>query len=296
MSQPTTAPSDTDVHTATLEVPGAVLTYDVRPGTGDDVPLFLFASPMPAAGLAALAAHVGDRTVITYDPRGSARSTRPDPTAPSTPDDHAGDLHRIIAAVTDGPVDVFASSGGAVNALALVTAHPEQVRTLVAHEPPLARMLPDRDAALAACTAVADAYQQDGFGAGMARFITLVMRRGPIGADVFDPAPDPAAFGLPTTDDGSRDDVLLGQNLRAGTAYQPDLAALRAAATRIVVAVGAESEGEFAARAGVALAELLGVPVVTVPSHHVGFSEGGGGAPAGDPPAFAAALRTVLAG
>ena len=45
---------------------------------------------------------------------------------------------------------VFASSGGAVNALALVERHPEQVRTLVAHEPPLLHVLPDREAALVA--------------------------------------------------------------------------------------------------------------------------------------------------
>ena len=82
---------------------------------------------------------------MTYDPRGVERSTKADPASQSTPEQHADDLHRIIAALGAGPVDLFASSGGAVNALALVAKHPEQVRTLVAHEPPLASILPDRE-------------------------------------------------------------------------------------------------------------------------------------------------------
>jgi pimeloyl-ACP methyl ester carboxylesterase len=59
----------------------------------------------------------------------------------STPDD----LHRLIEVIGGGPVDLFAISGGAVNALALVSKHPEEVRTLVAHEPPIASILDDRE-------------------------------------------------------------------------------------------------------------------------------------------------------
>ena len=83
---------------------------------------------------------------MTYDPRGVERSTKTDPSSESTPEQHADDLHRIIDELGAGPVDLFASSGGAVNALALVAKHPDQVRTLVAHEPPLASILPDREA------------------------------------------------------------------------------------------------------------------------------------------------------
>ena len=146
MTQPTTH---------TLEVPGAVLTYDIREGgsTSDPV-LLLIGSPMGASGFVTLASHFGDRTVVTYDPRGVERSTKTDPASPSTPEQHADDVHRIIAELSAGPVDLFASSGGAVNALALVATHPEQVRTLVAHEPPLAAILPDREDALAACREV----------------------------------------------------------------------------------------------------------------------------------------------
>ena len=122
--------------THTLNVPGATLAYDIRPNDTTTEPvLLLIGSPMGAAGFGTLGSHFMDRTVVTYDPRGSERSEKTDPASPSTPEEHADDLHRLIQALDAGPVDLFASSGGAVNALALVERHPEQVRTLVAHEP-----------------------------------------------------------------------------------------------------------------------------------------------------------------
>jgi pimeloyl-ACP methyl ester carboxylesterase len=149
----------TEPRTQTLEVPGATLTYDVRRNDSSTEPILLMiASPMGAAGFSTLSKHFTDRTVVTYDPRGSERSVRTDGAAQSTPDEHADDLHRLISALDAGPVDIFASSGGAVNALVLVAKHPEQVRTLVAHEPPAATALPDRDAALAATRAVHETY------------------------------------------------------------------------------------------------------------------------------------------
>ena len=142
--------------------------------------LFLIGSPMGAGGFATLASHFTDRTVVTYDPRGVERSAKADPTSESTPQQHADDLHRIIAALGAAPVDLFASSGGAVNALALVATHPEDVRTLVAHEPPLASILPDREGALAASRAVHDAYERGGFGAGMAQLHRHRQPPGPV--------------------------------------------------------------------------------------------------------------------
>lgn len=283
--------------TRTLPVPGAVLTYDVRPGPSDGVAptLFLIGSPMGAGGFGTLAGHFADRTVVTYDPRGVERSTKDDPLSPSTPDEHADDLNRIITALGHGPVDLFASSGGAVNALALVARHPDQVRTLVAHEPPLAAVVPDREFALAATTAIHEAYLAGGYGAGMARFIGVVSHRGPIDAGfVAAPAPDPAMFGMPTDDDGSRSDPLLGQNMLSSTHFEPDFEALRAASTRIVIGVGAESEGELAHRGGEAAAERLGLEPVIFPSGHGGFLGNEYGQP-GDPDGFAAKLREVLA-
>jgi pimeloyl-ACP methyl ester carboxylesterase len=275
----------TEPMTHTLEAPGATLTCDVRPGTGGDIPLFLIGSPMGAAGFGSLASHFPDRTIITYDPRGAERSAKADPSTESSPDQHADDLHRIVEEV-GGPVDLFASSGGAVNALALVAKHPEDVRTLVAHEPPLASLLPDAENAKAAVRAISDSYQRGGFGAGMAHFMAITGHRGPFPDDIAEqPAPDPSMFGMPTEDDGSRTDVLLAQNIISGTHYEPDFDALRAASSRIVIAAGAESEGEMANRGAHAVAERLGTEPVIFPSHH--------GWP-GEPDAFAAKLRDVL--
>jgi pimeloyl-ACP methyl ester carboxylesterase len=286
----------TEPTTRTLAVPGATLAYDVRETPSAEPPLLLIGSPMGAAGFGTLAGHFADRTVVTYDPRGVERSVKDDPTTISTPEQHADDLHRVIEAVGGGPVDLFASSGGAVNALALVAAHPGDVRTLVAHEPPLAAIVPDREAALAACRAVADAYRDGGFGPGMARFIGVVSHQGPFtAADAEAPAPAPAMFGLPAEDDGSRTDPLLFQNIISSTHYEPDFDALRRAATRIVIAVGSESGGQLAFRGGVAAAERLGTQAVRFPSDHGGFL-GGEYGQRGDPDAFAAKLREVLSG
>ena len=282
--------------TMTLDAPGAVLTYDIRGADSDTTSpvLLIIGSPMGASGFVTLAGHFPDRTVVTYDPRGVERSTKTDPLSPSTPEEHADDLHRVIAELGMNPVDVFASSGGAVNALALVAAHPEQVRTLVAHEPPLASVLPDRENALAACRAVHEAYERSGSGAGMALFIAAVSHQGPFGPDYADrPAPDPAMFGMPTEDDGNRTDPLLGQNIVSCTSYEPDFEALRAAPTRIVLGAGAESKGQMAHRGALAVAERLGTEPVIFPSDHGGFL-GGEYGQRGDPDNFAAKLREVL--
>jgi pimeloyl-ACP methyl ester carboxylesterase len=283
------------LQTHTLVVPGAVLTFDVRAGSGTEPALLLIGSPMGAEGFGTLAGHVPDRTVVTYDPRGVGRSRRTDGALETTPDEHADDLSRLIDALAGGPVDVFASSGGAVNALVLVARHPEQVRTLVAHEPPAAQLLPDREEALAASRHVHETYQRSGLGPAMAEFIRLVGLLGPVPADLADqPAPDPAAFGLPTEDDGSRDDPLAGQNIVSCTHHEHDIAALRAASTRIVVAAGVGSEGQLAHRAAVALAERLGTTTVVFPGDHGGFLGGEYGM-TGEPEAFAVTLRQVLA-
>jgi pimeloyl-ACP methyl ester carboxylesterase len=286
----------TEPTTKTLDAPGATVTYDVRSGGSDDHPvLLLIGSPMGAGGFGTLAGHFTDRTILTYDPRGVERSTKPDTMSESTPDEHADDLHRIIKELGGGPVDLFATSGGAVNALALVAKHPEDVRTLVAHEPPLASVLPDSDNARAAARAVSASYRRSGFGAGMAHFIAVVSHRGQFPDDFAQqPAPDPAMFGMAAEDDGSRDDPLLGQNMISCTHYEPDFDALRVASTRIVIAAGEASDDTLAHRGAIAVAERLGIEPVTFPGGHDGFL-GGEYGQMGEPDTFAAKLREVLA-
>jgi pimeloyl-ACP methyl ester carboxylesterase len=260
----------------------------------------LIGSPMGAAWFGTLAGHFPDRTVVTYDPRGADRSVRTDGATETTADEHADDLHRLIAVLDaergTGPVDVFASSGGAVNGLALVAKHAEQVRTLVAHEPPVTQLLPDCEVALAACVDIRETYQRSGYGPAMAKFIALISHEGPFEPEYLDrPAPDPAAFGLPTEDDGSRNDVLLGQNIVPCNVHGHDVDAIRAASTRIVVGVGATSGEILPARAARYLAERLGLEPVVFPGDHAGFLSVEH-SPRGEPDAFAATLREVLVG
>jgi pimeloyl-ACP methyl ester carboxylesterase len=280
----------------TLETPEASLAYDIRgplPTADGRPPLFLVGAPMDASGFGTLASHFPDRTVVTYDPRGLGRSSRHDGHGAHTPQQNADDLHRIIEAV-GGPVEMFASSGGAVSALALVAAHPGDVTALVAHEPPLLALLPDADRAFAAERAVQAAYHDKGWGHGMAAFIALTSWHGEFTEEyAARPMPDPAAFGLPVDDDGSRGDPLLSGVSNAITAYRPDVAALESAPTRLVIAVGVESQGLLTGRTSVAAAEALGRDVAVFPSNHGGFL-GDEFGQRGEPEAFAVRLREVL--
>lgn len=223
--------------THVLETAGAGVAYDVRgplPTADGRPPLFMIGQPMTAAGFATLASYFPDRTVVTYDPRGLGRSTRTDGGVNNSPTVQAGDVHAIIGALGAGPVEMFASSGGAVTALALMAAYPGDVTTLVAHEPPLIPVLPDAEAAECARAAVRDAYQAKGSNAGMAVFIAMTSWRGEF-TDAYFTQPEPA---------------------------------------RVVIAVGEESLGTFTGRTSLATAELLSQQATVFPSHHGGFLGG----------------------
>ncbi|GEK23264.1 alpha/beta fold hydrolase [Cellulomonas xylanilytica] len=281
--------------THTLDVPGATLTYDVRgalPAADGRLPLLLVGQPMDASGFGTLASYLSDRTIVTYDPRGLGRSTRSDGTLENTPQQQAEDLHLLVGEL-GGTVDLFGSSGGAVSGLHLVATHPEDVRTFVAHEPPVLSVLPDAVQAFAAERRVQETYQQRGWGAGMAAFIALTSVQGEFTDDFGRDLPDPAQFGLPTDDDGSRVDPLLSGASNAVTAYRPDVAALTGASTRVVVAGGVESRNTLTWRTSAALADALGQELTVFPSNHGGFL-GGEFGQAGQPEAFAARLREVL--
>ncbi len=285
--------------TETLETEGARIVYDVEgplPTADGRPPLFMIGQPMDAGGFRTLASYFPDRTVVTYDPRGLGRSTRTDGKVDNSPTQQAGDVHALIQTLGAGPVEMFASSGGAVTALALVTAYPDDVTTLIAHEPPLIQVLPDAAAADRAWEGVHDAYRARGLGAGMAAFMAMTSWRGEFTDEYFArPAPDPAQFGMPAEDDGSRDDPLVSDRSAAVTDYRVDPGALRRAPTRVVIAVGEESEGTFTGRTSEATAALLGRRATVFPSHHGGFVGPEYGYP-GQPEAFARRLREVLDG
>jgi pimeloyl-ACP methyl ester carboxylesterase len=280
-----------------LDTAGADIAFDVHgplPTADGRPPLFMIGQPMDASGFGTLASYFPDRTVVTYDPRGLGRSTRKDGRVDNAPTVQADDVSAVIEALGAGPVEMFASSGGAVTALALVAAYPNDVTTLVAHEPPLIPVLPDADAAERARAAVRDTYEAKGSHAGMAAFIAMTSWRGEFTGDYFTrPEPDPVQFGMPADDDGSRDDPLLSDRSWAVSSYCPDAGALAAAPTRVVIAVGEESLDTFTGRTSLATAELLGQQAAVFPSHHGGFLGGDFGY-AGQPEAFARKLREVL--
>jgi pimeloyl-ACP methyl ester carboxylesterase len=285
--------------THTLERPDVDLVYDVHgplPTADGRPPLVMIGQPMDASGFTALVSLLPDRTAVTYDPRGLGRSARKDDRVDHDPEVQATDVHAVIEALGIGPVDMFASSGGAVTALALVASYPDDIATLVAHEPPLLSLLPDAAAAFRAQADIRDRYVAAGQGAGMAGFIAMTSWQGELTEAFFDqPAPDPASFGMSADDDGSRDDPLLSDRSWAITKYRPDVAALAAAPTRVVIAVGEESRGTVTARTAESTAALLGQHPTVFPSHHGGFLGGEFGY-AGQPEAFAHRLREVLEG
>jgi len=256
-----------DPVTHTLDVPGARLYYERR-GTGPL--LLLIGSPMDSTGFAGLASALADDyTVVTYDPRGIGNSSRQDLGRDVTPEQQADDVHRLLAALGREPAYVFGSSGGAVVGLALVTAHLGQVRTLVAHEPPVVELLPDSAQVRTQIQDIYDTYRADGADKAMQKFMAHAGLGAAPGqkaeAPLWEPSPEQMARMRATTE------VFLAHLIRPTTRYRPDIEALRTAPTRIVVAVGATSKGQLANRSARALAAELGTPAVEFPGDHGGF-------------------------
>jgi pimeloyl-ACP methyl ester carboxylesterase len=282
-----------------LAVADGKVYYEVR---GSGPLLLVVGQPMtsgPFAPIADLLAE--DHTVVTYDPHGVGESVMDDPPELVTPEIEADDLAQIIDAVGGGPADIFGSSGGAVAGLALAANHPHKVGTLIAHEPPVGELLPDAAQARAAVDGIEEAYRAYGSGAAWGKFISLVMHDGPIPDDGPPPAtwPPPgaeppegaepaenAAPPEPSAKQQADDETFFVRMLKPFTRYQPPIEALRSG-PRVVVAVGAASRGEMARRSADALAERLGQTATQFPGDHGGFMS--------DPPAFAAAIRQVLA-
>jgi pimeloyl-ACP methyl ester carboxylesterase len=253
--------SGSDTAAQILDVPGARLYYE-RQGTG---PLLLMiGSPMDSTGFAGLArALAGRYAVVTYDPRGIGHSTCEDPTQDITPEQQADDIHRLLSALGGGPAHIFGSSGGAVVGLALVTAHPAQVRTLVAHEPPVIELLSDRDQVRARIQDTYDTYRADGVGPAMAKFMA---HAGLDQAPVQQPSSPEQMAAMRATGE-----TFLAHLLRPTTSYRPDIETLRSTPARIMVAVGATSQGQLAHRTALALADRLGTPATEFPGDHAGF-------------------------
>ena len=277
-------PSTSTMRTETLTVPGAKLYYEVR-GSGP-VLLMMPGGPADATTFRAIEDRLAERyTVVTYDPRGLSHSTPLDPRDdPRMVEVFADDVHHLLAAMGDGRADVFASSGGAVIALELVRRHPEQVRTVVAHEPPSPAFLPNPSGARAAMEDVCDTYASAGLGASMGKFMEMVgIEGGPPPAPEGEPSPEAMAAMVMMQ---SNMELFFSRYTRNLGRYEPNVAALRESPCRIVPAVGSDSSGQLAHEGGLGLARALGVDATVFPGDHGGF--------AGRPDEFAARLLEVL--
>lgn len=263
-----------------LDVPGARLHYEVR---GSGPLLLVIGSPMPAADFAPVAhALAGTHTVVTYDPRGLAHSTIDEPAQDATPDLRADDVAALIDAVGHEPADVFGSSGGAVTGLALATRHPDKVRSLVAHEPPVTELLPEAPQQRAVTEDIIATFHRDGPGAAWAKFMANA-GFDTSGADSGAPVGPP-----PSADDQAKQFAdmtrFFDHEMRETIGYVPDIEALKRA--RVIVGIGVDSGHLLTYRTSLALAERLGTEPVEFPGDHGGFI--------GAPGAFADRLRAVL--
>jgi len=274
-----------NVNAKTLNVPGARIHYEVR-GSGP-VLLCMPGGPADAGAFRKIADELAPYyTVVTYDPRGLSHSPLEGPFQDERAIEiNADDAHRLISGVTNEKANVFASSGGAVISLELARRHPEQISTLVAHEPPAAAVLPDPASAREQVIDIVETYKAAGLGAAFPKFMAQArIRGGP-----------PAQQGQPTPEQLEAMAMMqrnmefwFGHTMRAIGLYEPDFPALKSVSCRMVSGVGDESRGELAHDGGLGLARLLGTEAVVFPGAHGGFESLA--------PEFARKLREVLEG
>ncbi|MBT2208274.1 alpha/beta fold hydrolase [Actinomadura sp. NEAU-AAG7] len=263
----------------TLKVPGATLHYEVR-GAGP-VLLLICGGVYDAAGYAGLAGLLADRyTVVTYDRRGNSRSPLDGAPEPQRVEDHVDDASRVLREVGGGPAHVFGNSAGATIALGLAARHPEQVRTVVAHEPPFFTLLPDAPHWRSVVHEVKDVFAESGADAAMARFGALTSGDGddtapPEEAAPLEEAGPPQDLDAETLEMFARfqknADFFFPYEVSTFARASLDEAALRSSGVRIVLVAGEASEGQPAHRAAHIAAERLGTRAETWPGDHGGF-------------------------
>jgi len=226
-----------------------------------------------------------DFTVVTYDRRGLSRSVPDDLGREVTMADHADDLHRLIAHITDEPVTLLGCSFGAAIGLHLVTRHPGQVATLVAHEPIASWLLPDPLAAQHRheLVEIQAAYLADGLAAALPKIVRT------LGILSDDNEVEPGLASFPFDAQRIRNfDRFLRHDFTTAVRDRLDPAAVAAADVRILAAAGKSTPMEvFDRRCAEALAQLCSTDLQVFAGGHNGNL--------GHPRAWAATLRDLLA-
>jgi pimeloyl-ACP methyl ester carboxylesterase len=267
----------------TLSVPGATLHYETR-GSG---PWLLISQS--GEGDADRSTDLVDRladsyTVLSYDRRGLSRSTLEHPEHGATIADHAEDVHRLLLAVTDEPALMLGCSLGAVIGLHVSVRHPEQLSTLVAHEPIAPWLLPE-DAAKrhrAELDGIRDRYLDAGLQAAIPEIVHA------LGIDPEHAAAEPGRTGFPM--DARRVanfDYFIRHDFTAAAEDEFDATSLRETRTRIIPAAGTTTpQTVYDYQCGRALAAVTGEELAIFPGGHNGNLS--------HPRAYAQRLREVL--
>lgn len=251
-----------------LDIPGASLYYETA-GSG---PVLLCVSG--ANGSAdlwkPLARQLGKYfTVVTYDRRGFSRSIL------SGSQDYAhrletdaDDAALLIAHVSpDEPATVLGNSSGAIVSLELLNRHPEAVRMLLAHEPPLLKLLPDYEQLMATQRDIYQTYRKYGAEPAVLRFAEFIQAGDETTGLVrsFDPKRSPYAFANTL--------YWFEREFPYYVAHDLDLFKLGAQRNKLLLLNGHESNpSALQYRPNVVLSERIGLELHTVPGGHVGFA------------------------
>jgi len=248
-----------------LDVPGARLSYETH-GSGP-ILLMVPGANGDADGFKQVTEHLAAHcTVVTYDRRGFSRSQLDGP----QDDDHrletdADDVRRLIEYVSDAPATLFGSSSGGIVALTVLTRYPDVVQTLIAHEPPAVRLLPDGTQWMAFFETVYDLYRQSGMGPALKKFREHAFAES-----------DQQAMAR-ARDAKNGEDALANvtywfeHELRQYPAVALDLDALKAHADQILPVAGQESRGYPCYEVSRELGKNLGRGVTELPGGHIGF-------------------------
>ena len=265
---------------STLSVPGAEIHYET---VGEGPLLVLIAGAQGSAMVyQAVAQRLKDRfTVLTYDRRGFSRSMLDgEQDYDRRLETDAQDVAHLIEHAGKGPAIVFGSSSGAIVALTVLAQHPEVVDTLVAHEPPACRLLPDATARIAENYAIYDKYKAEGISAAMQDFAPRWLAasdRKMLAAAAQSPAGPQIAKNMT---------YWFEHELRQYPAVTLDMPALQDRSAKVCLVAGEEMRDYPPYSAASALAQQLGLGLSELPGGHIGYST--------QTEAFALALIEVL--
>ncbi|KAK2761666.1 putative secondary metabolism biosynthetic enzyme [Arachnomyces sp. PD_36] len=252
---------------AILDVPGASLYYETR---GNGPPLILIPGANGGADVfQQVAEHLSKQfTVVTYDRRGFSRSLlRGAQDYERRLETDADDVKSLIEFLTPEPAILFGNSSGAIVALSVLLNHPSKVVTVVAHEPPTIRVLPDNGAKWRAFFRKCyDVYRQRGVPPAMELFASEIAEGAE--AEAMPRAMDPANGGFIPANTM----YWFERELLEYTEVEFDLQKLEKDRSKLILAKGSEVRPRSLFGPVVeALASRLNVGVTELPGPHLGY-------------------------